>query len=67
MHVVNFDLKIEKSKYYVVVACSLRGKFFTLVQMQFRAPPFLRCGIAFHGFTEADVKEMEEIAMTNGK
>lgn len=35
--------------------------------MQFRAPPFLRCGIAFHGFSEADVKEMEEIAMTNGE
>lgn len=35
--------------------------------MQFKAPPFLRCGIAFHGFSEEDLKEMEEMAMNNGK
>ncbi|XP_067948409.1 protein ECT2-like isoform X2 [Watersipora subatra] len=34
--------------------------------MQFKAPPFLSCEIAFHGFTESELKEMEEIAMTNG-
>ena len=34
--------------------------------MQFKAPPFLRCSLAFHGFTEADLREMEEIAISNG-
>jgi len=35
-------------------------------QMQFKAPPFMRCGIAFHGFQESDLRDMEEMAISNG-